>query len=155
MNLTGRHTRQGFSLIELLIVVAIIFVVAGIVSINYKSSRLTSVETAVIVEMRTIHQAQMLYLSQYGEFATTLAQLGPPVAGLAGPHAAGLIPANLASGTKNGYVFILNSTSAGYTINASPKIFGANGRRTFFLDDAGVIHQNWGPEPATAQHAAL
>ena len=152
----NRHApHQGFSLIELLIVVGIIVVIAGIAVTNLKGAHLNSFESAVIGELRTISQAQALYLSQFGSFAATLAQLGPPVAGATGPQAAGVLPANLASGAKNGYLFTLTVTATGYTVHASPKIFGRNGRRTFLLDEAGVIRQNWGPELAMAEHPAL
>jgi len=49
------------------------------------------------------------------------------------------------------YVFLLALTESGYQINANPKTFGATGRRTFYLDQNGIVHQNWGREPA-AEH---
>jgi type IV pilus assembly protein PilA len=107
-------------------------------------------ETVVIREVQTIHQAQVQYLSQFGEYATSLSQLGPPANGVTGPHAAKLIPASLAYGEKNGYVFTVTRTNTGFAANANPKAFGRNGRRTFYIDEDGVVHQNWGAEPATA-----
>ena len=67
-----------------------------------------------------------------------------------GPQAAHLIPANLASGEKDGYVFTMTTTAGAYVVNANPKDFPNTGRRTFFMDTEGVIHENWGPAPATA-----
>ncbi len=104
----------------------------------------------MIREVQAIHQAQVQYLSQFGEFAATLAELGPPTNGVAGPHAAKLIPASLASGEKNGYLFTMVKAGGGFTVNANPKEFGRTGRRTFYIDQDGVVHQNWGSEPATA-----
>ena len=87
----------------------------------------------------------------FGKYAASLAELGPPNRGGAeGPQGAHLIPAALASGEKNGYLFVLSLTPAGYTLNATPKTFGSTGRRTFYLDQDGVVHQNWGRDPATA-----
>ena len=106
-------------------------------------------ETVVIREVQTIHQAQTQYLSQFGDYAATLGELGPPVNGVAGPRGAKLIPASLASGDKNGYVFLMVKVPSGFTVNANPKVFGKNGRRTFYTDQDGVLHQNWGAEPAT------
>ena len=103
-------------------------------------------ETAVIRQMQTIHQGQLQYLSQFGEYAGTFAELGPPASGVAGPRAAKLIPASLASGEKNGYLFVVTKTPAGFAVNANPK---GTGRRTFYMDQDGVVHQNWGTEPAT------
>ncbi len=141
--------RSGFSLVELLIVLAIIAVILSIAIPNLISAHTNASETVVIREIQTIHQAQLQYLSQFGEYAATLAELGPPASGVAGPHAAKLIPASLASGEKNGYVFTLAKTPSGFAANANPKVFGRNGRRTFYIDQDGVVHQNWGSESAT------
>jgi type IV pilus assembly protein PilA len=106
----------------------------------------------VVREMQTIATAQTQYQSQFGRYATNLAELGPPVNGAAeGPAAAKLIPANLASGEKNGYLYVLTSTPAGFAVNANPKVFGNSGRRTFYLDQDGIVHQNWGQDSATAE----
>ena len=92
----------------------------------------------------------MQYQSQFGDYAATLNELGPPTNGAAGPRAAKLLPASLASGEKNGYVFSVTKTAGGFYANATPKVFGKNGRRTFYIDEDGVVHQNWGEAPASA-----
>jgi type IV pilus assembly protein PilA len=150
MQLLNSARRRGFSTVELLIVLAIIAVILTIAVPTLMTAYTNASETVVIRETQTIHQAQIQYLSQFGEYATTLAQLGPPANGIAGPHAAKLIPASLASGEKNGYVFTLSRTNTGFAANANPKVFGRNGRRTFYIDEDGVVRHNWGPEPATA-----
>jgi hypothetical protein len=61
-----------------------------------------------------------------------------------------MIPASLASGGKDGYIFTLTLTATGYAVNARPRVFGSTGRRTFYLDQNGAVHQSWGEEPATA-----
>jgi hypothetical protein len=63
---------------------------------------------------------------------------------------ANLIPGSLASGEKDGYRFVMTATPGGYTLVATPEVFGKTGRRTFFLDQDGIVHQNWGPELASA-----
>jgi len=50
-----------------------------------------------------------------------------------------------------GYLFAMNSTPAGFAVNANPKVFGNSGRRTFYLDQDGIVHQNWGSDPASAE----
>ena len=106
----------------------------------------------VVREMHTIGQCQTQYQAQFGKYAATLAELGPPVRGGAeGPQAAHLISANLASGDKDGYLFTLTSNAGGYTVVASPKVFGSTGRRTFYVDQDGIVHQNWGQELASAE----
>ena len=143
--------RRGFSLIELLVVIAAILVILTVAIPAIKAAHLGAIEAMVVREVQTVGQAQLQYSSMFGKYATTLAELGPPATGMAGPAAAELIPASLASGEKNGYLYTLALTPVGFTVNANPKVFGSNGRRTFYLDQNGVVHQNWGPDPATAQ----
>jgi type IV pilus assembly protein PilA len=144
-----RRRQGGFSLIELLIVIAIILIILAIAVPKLGSARQNATETVVIREIKTIHEGQTQYMSQFGKYATTLAELGPPASGGPGPQAADLIPASLASGEKDGYTFVMTATPSGYTITANPKVYNSTGRRTFFSDQNMTIHQNWSQEPAT------
>src|SRR5271170_4600300 len=70
---------RGFSLIELLIVVAIILVIAAIAIPNFMRSRIAANESASVQNMRNITTANVVYSSTYGVgYATSLAALGPP-----------------------------------------------------------------------------
>ena len=149
MEHSRRRISRGFSLIELLVVVAVIMTILTVAIPSIMKARLNASETIVMREVQTIAQAQTQYLSQFGHYAATLAELGPAPNGAEGPSAAGLIPAKLASGEKDGYLFTLISTAGGYFVNAIPKSFGSTGRRTFYLDQNGVVHENWGRDPAT------
>jgi type IV pilus assembly protein PilA len=140
---------RGFSLIELLVLIAIILVIITVALPVMARILMNSAETIVIREVQTIAQAQTQYQSQFGRYAATLAELGPAHGAADSPAAAGLIPAKLASGEKDGYLFTLTSTAGGYVVSATPKSFGSTGRRTFYLDQNGVVHHNWGPQPAT------
>ncbi len=153
IRLLQRQRRQaGFSLIELLIVIAIILILAAIAIPNFSKQRMNANETAAIRQIRdTINPMQAQYYSQFGRFATTLAELGPPTSGPEGPAAAGLIPKTLAEGKNTGYIFAITKTAVGYAVTAVPEVFGGTGRRTFYSDESQVIHQNWGQEPATVQ----
>ena len=150
-----RSRTAGFTLIEILIVVAIVGLLLAVAIPNAINAHLGAVETAVMREVQTIHEAQTQYQSQFGEYAASLAELGPPASGLPGLAGARLIPANLASGEKNGYRFTTNRSAAGYEIHAEPKAFGKDGRRTFYMDQEGTLHQNWGPAPATENSPEL
>jgi hypothetical protein len=108
-------------------------------------------ETATVRDMVMISSMETQYLSQFGKYASSLGELGPPASGVnSGPLGANLIPASLASGRKNGYVFMVTGIPAGYTVSATPILFSKTGRRTFYVDQRMIIHQNWGPEPASA-----
>lgn len=156
--LRGDCKRQrGFSLIELLIVIAIILIILSIALPQMSKSRMHAQEMSAVAEMRTLNQAEIQYQSQFGQYATSLAQLGPPAASGAaeGPQAAGLIPGSLASGTTGGYNFTITATTGGYSVSAVPKAFGSTGRRTFYSDQTAVIRENWSQDPATANSAEI
>jgi type II secretory pathway pseudopilin PulG len=137
-------------MVEMLIVTSIMAMILAVAIPHFLTAKNNTAETIVIREMQAIYSAQIQYLSQFGEFSPTLAALGPPQNAAAGPSAAKLIPASLASGSKDGYVFTMVRVNEGFQLNAAPKSFGSTGRRTFYLDQDGVVHYNWGEAPATA-----
>src|SRR6266436_6166905 len=143
----GRNSR-GFSLIELLIVIAIILIILAIAVPKLGSAKMNANEMAVIREIQTINSMQTQYNSQFGRYATTLNELGPPTSGGPGPQAADLIPGTLSTGDKDGYLFTLAGTPSGYTLNVNPKVYNSTGRRTFYSDQSMTIRQNWSSEPA-------
>jgi type IV pilus assembly protein PilA len=152
-----RRNQRGFSLIELLIVIAIILIILSIALPQMSKSRMNAQEMAAVAEIGTINKQQIQYYSQYNQYATSLAQLGPPATtGAAeGPQAAGLIPGSLASGSAGGYNFTITATPGGYAVSAVPKTFGSTGRRTFYSDQTAVVRQNWTQEPATEKSEEL
>jgi type IV pilus assembly protein PilA len=141
--------RRGFSLIELLIVVAIILIIITMAVPQYNKAQRFARETAAITAIRTLHQMQVQYQSQYGRFANTLAELGPPASGADSPAAAGLIGSDLSNGEKGQYKFTMTGSAGGYTVNANPIVYGSSGNRSFFSDQSMVIRENYGPEPAS------
>jgi type IV pilus assembly protein PilA len=150
-----RKNRRGFSLIELLIVIAIILIIVTIALPKLNRARMYSQETAAIGAIRTIHTAQVQYMSTFGRFATSLLELGPPASGGPSAAAADLIGNDLAQGEKSGYRFTVTGNQGGYAINASPISYNTTGSRTFYSDQSMVIHENYGPEPATPQSKEL
>ncbi len=147
--------RRGFSLIELMIVIAIILIIATIALPKLNRAKMYAHETAAIKTLQTIHTAQTQYQSQFGRFATSLAELGPPQSGQPGPQAADLIETSLAQGEKSGYKFTVTGNQSGYVISAVPVAYNSTGSRTFYSDQTMQIRQNYGPEPATAQSPEL
>ena len=146
-----RRNRQqrGFSLIELLIVIAIILIIVTVALPKLNKARMYAQETAAIKAVTTLNTAQVQYNSTFGRFAQSLTELGPPASGTANASAADLISGDMAAGTKQGYNFTLTGTPTGYTITAVPVVFGSTGSRTFFSDQSLVLRENYGQEPAT------
>jgi type IV pilus assembly protein PilA len=140
-----RNKQKGFSLIELLIVVAIILIIAAIAIPNLLRSKMAANESSAVGSLRTINTSCVEYSTTYGVgFPPSLASLGGT--GTATSASAGLIDSVLAGGVKSGYTFAYGAGSpdtAGnidtYTITATPVVAGTTGQRMFFTDQSGVI----------------
>jgi type IV pilus assembly protein PilA len=146
-----RKNRRGFSLIELLIVIAIILIIITMAVPQYNKVQMYTRETAAIKAIQTVRDMQVQYQSQYGRFAKSLTEMGSPTGGGApSPSAAGLIGSDLASGEKQGYRYVLSEKPGGYVIIATPITYGTSGSRSFYSDETMIIHENYGAEPATA-----
>jgi type IV pilus assembly protein PilA len=141
--------RRGFSLIELLIVIAIILIIAAIAVPKMNKQIMAAHEMAAIRMITTIHTGETQYYSQFGRYAQNLAEMGPPASGAAGPAAADLLPKNLSDGKASGFIFTVVGSPTGYSVTAVPEAFGSSGNRTFFSDQTLVIRNNYTAEPAT------
>lgn len=141
-----RSRHGGFSLIELLVVVAIILIIAAISVPNLLRSRMAANEASAVGSLRTINTACIAYSTTFGGFPSTLANLG--TSGPATSTAADLIDNALASGTKTGYTFAYTAGAAVggvipvYRVTASPLVANQTGQRYFFTDESGVIRFN-------------
>ena len=153
MTVPSKHA--GFSLIELLIVVAVILVIAAIAIPNLLRSRMAANEASAVASVRSINTSQVVYQSSYGiGFATKLLDLGDGglAANCAPPTpptttASCLIDSTLAGGSKSGYNFTYTPVPTGavmttYTVNADPISPGGSGQRHFFSDETLVIRVN-------------
>ncbi len=136
--------QKGFSLIELLIVVAIILIIAAIAIPNLLRSRIAANEASAVGSIRTINTAEVTYSSTYPDVGfvllTSLGGAGGTSAG------AGLLDTVLAGGTKSGYSFSVGGLTGTpvvtYTVNGGPVSPGQTGQRYFFSDQSGVIRYN-------------
>lgn len=144
-----RRRNRGFSLIELLIVIAIILIISAIAIPRIIGIRVMANEVAAIQACKTINTAQIQYFAQYGRYAATLVELGPaPGGGQPTPDAANLMDENLVDGIHLGYAFSMIGTPAGYSLNADPQS-PDSGNRTFYTDHSTTIRFRSGTEPAT------
>ncbi len=121
---------SGFTLIELMIVVAIIAIIAAIAIPNLLRSRMQSNESASIGNLRTINGAEVAFHSANNQYAITFDELTtatPP-----------FLDGNWAA-AKSGYNFTLAGTVNNFAANADPVVVGTTGNRYFFVDASGVL----------------
>ena len=141
--------QRGFSLIELLIVVAIILIIAAIAIPNLLRSRIAANQASAVGSLRTLNTSEVTYSSTYNVgFTATLSYLGPTTATTPTSTAAGLIDSVLALGSKSGYSFAYTpgpTDTTGrineYSFTAVP-ITTSTGTNYYFTDQSGVIRQN-------------
>jgi type IV pilus assembly protein PilA len=136
--------QTGFSLIELLIVVAIILIILAIAVPNLMRSQMAANEASAIESVRSISTAQATYAATYPDlgFAPNLASLG--FGALPGPNSAGLLEPPLSTtGIKDGYTFNLAAPAVlprtTYTLGTAPQNVGKTGQRAFCSDQNQAV----------------
>jgi type IV pilus assembly protein PilA len=138
---------KGFSLIELLIVVAIILIIAAIAVPSFLSSRMAANESAAASALRTLNTAQISYTSAYPSvgFSPNLTNLAGTCTGTTTPNSgsACLIDSQLASGQRGGYNFTLTNVSgtpnSSYNLIAAPVLQNYSGVRYFCSFEDAVV----------------
>ena len=123
---------NGFSLIELLLVVAIILIIAAMAIPNLLRARTSANEASAVSSIHAVNTGEITYSMLFPDigYSATLANLGPGACDI--PAAACIIDGALAGGTKSGYVFKYvqvvggGPPASGYTLNADPDRAGGN-----------------------------
>jgi type IV pilus assembly protein PilA len=161
--------QKGFSLIELLIVVAIILVIAAIAVPSLMRARLSANESSAVGSVRSINTAEISYNAAYSSlgFATSLPYLGGPAGAACVPSSSSgcFLDSSLSSGTKSGYTFALQIGSSpvasgitpSYSIIAAPVDPTVSGSRYFCSFEDAVVRSSTGAitAPCTASTTAL
>jgi type IV pilus assembly protein PilA len=164
MSRTTRHragARHGFSLIELLIVVAIILIIAAIALPNLLRARISANQASAVRSVRTVSRAEVTYFSTYPSdgYAGSLTALSGPASNCNPTDVqACLIDSSIATGQKSGYQFQVTallpsgSVNTAFVVGAAPLTFNQSGVRDFCATTDGVIrgqNGNTGDAPLT------
>ena len=120
---------QGFTLIELMIVVAIIAIIAAIAIPSLLNARKAGNEASAISSLRTLTTVNEQYRTRFQAYSSSLGNLS----------AAGYIDSVLGGGTKSGYTFTYAAGTNTWTTSGTATTAGTTGDRSFFADQSGVI----------------
>ena len=136
--------KNGFSLVELLIVVGVILIVAAIAIPNLMKSRAAANESSAVASLHSLLTAKINFATACPDtgFTATLTDLG---SGTTCPAGNKQIDPQLETGTKAGYSFAAATSggtpATGFSITADPSST-ASGRRHFYMNETGAIRYN-------------
>ena len=153
-----RNKQKGFSLIELLIVVAIILIIAAIAIPNLMRSKMAANEASAVASLRTLNTSIVAYQTTYATDPSTLASLGPSAAPSSTAadlvdNLLGVDPAQK-SGYTITYTAVAGTPITQYTMVAVPQST-STGQRQFFTDQSGVIRQTTDGTTPTASSTPI
>jgi type IV pilus assembly protein PilA len=156
------RTDQGFTLIELMLVITMIMIIAGIAVPGLLRARMVGDEVSAIGSLRVTATSQIAYSATCGNggYAANYTVLGTPIGG-AGQAFISDDLGHSATPQKSGYNFNMNAgiygagpndcqgtaTVAGYYATAAPLAYGKTGTRAFAVVRGGAIWQHIGPTP--------
>lgn len=154
------RNERGFSLIELLLVVAVILIISAIAIPSFLRSRMRANEASAVASLRVINTAALTYSTTYpaAGYPAQLAHLGGANPCVAVSTQACLVDDALAQGSKDGYSFLWIgdglTPSFSFTLAASPQVLGSSGQNMYCTDQTGLIrYETSGKDCGTASPA--
>lgn len=143
----GRPSQEGFFLIELLIVVAIILIIAAIAIPNLLRSKMSANEASAAGSMRVFITCTVSYQAGNPDvgFPNSTIALGPVSGGGDGCLDSVLTAAATGGAPKSGYRFTyvptnnVGGVNTGFTVNADPARCGRTGAKTYYVDETGIL----------------
>jgi type IV pilus assembly protein PilA len=136
---------RGFTLMEMMIVVAIMLIIAAIAIPSMVDTKISADEASAVASIRAIGTAEVSYQAAYGGYADTLAKLGGADPCTKSEETACLLDQSLAGGSKAGYKFAATGANpsggenTGFVVGAAPEVFGRTGKRMFCSTEKNVI----------------
>jgi len=152
---------DGFTLLELMIVMALIVIIAAIAIPSMREAKISADETSAVTSIRTISTAEISYQAAYGGFADALGNLGGADPCTKSSTTACLLDESLAGGSKSGYRFSAtgaNPAAGGntsYVVGAAPEVFDRTGKRRFCSTEKNVIRADPNTSGSTTPPSAL
>ena len=150
-------TRQaGFTLMELMIVMALILIIAAMAVPSLVNAKINANETSAVASIRAINTAELAYQAAYGGYANSLANLGGAEPCAKSPETACLLDQSLAGGVKSGYTLVASGSNpsggenTSYLVGAAPEVFDRTGKRLFCSTDKNVIRADLNAGGSTA-----
>jgi type IV pilus assembly protein PilA len=137
--------QKGFSLMELMIVLALILIILAMAIPSMREAKINADEASAVQSIRAINQAEVQYEAAYGGFADSLAKLGGADPCSKSADTACLLDDSLAAGSKSGYSFTAigenksGNDNTSFVVGAAPESFDRTGRRRFCSSEKNVI----------------
>jgi type IV pilus assembly protein PilA len=147
--------QKGFSLMELMIVLALILIILAMAIPSMREAKINADEASAVQSIRAINQAEVQYESAYGGFADSLAKLGGADPCSKSADTACLLDDSLAAGSKSGYSFTAigenksGNDNTSFVVGAAPESFDRTGRRRFCSSEKNVIRADPNGEGTT------
>ncbi|MFA5039125.1 MAG: hypothetical protein WC732_05530 [Candidatus Omnitrophota bacterium] len=145
--MTKGQLRSGFTLVEIMVIIAVIIVIGAIGIPGLMRSRVNANEASAVAALKTLSAASVTYRAAHTSYPSKLSELYQE-------GGAQYIDSILASGSRQGYNYTLSGDEDGFNLTAVPAKPGITGTRYFFVDTDGVIRSSTGG-PADAESPAI